>query len=80
MKDKYIFNRETLTYEIEKRTFAQFARRSGKFVLVAFGIGVVTWTLSYFNGIAEGQGWGGGIEITEDDCQKIENHESYELH
>ena len=51
MKDKYIFNRETLTYEIEKRTFAQFARRSGKFVLVAFGIGVITWTLSYFNGI-----------------------------
>lgn len=30
--------------------------------------------LSYLNGVAEGQGWEGCIEITEEDCQKIENH------
>lgn len=37
--------------------------------------------VAYFNGVAdESKGWQGCVEITEDDCQKIENHESYELH
>ena len=30
--------------------------------------------LSYLNGVEEGQGWEGCIEITEEDCKKIENH------
>ena len=31
--------------------------------------------LSYLNGVAEGQGWEGCIEITEEDCKKIESRE-----
>ena len=49
MKDKYIFNRETLTYEKETRSFAKFSKRSGKFLLAAFGVGTMAWALSYFN-------------------------------
>ena len=30
--------------------------------------------LSYLKGVEEGQGWEGCIEITEEDCQKIENY------
>lgn len=49
MKDKYIFDSETLTYVLEKRTFARFAKRSGKFLLAAFVVGGAAWALSYYN-------------------------------
>ncbi len=49
MKDKYIFDSETLTYVLEERTFARLAKRCGKFVLAAFVVGASAWTLSYFN-------------------------------
>lgn len=49
MKDKYIFDSETLTYVLEKRTFARFAKRSGKFLLAAFIVGGTAWALSYYN-------------------------------
>ena len=49
MREKYIFDRDSLTFVEEKRTTSRFFKRCGKFFLSAFVVGGAVWGLSYFN-------------------------------
>lgn len=67
MKERYIFDSEHLVYVKEKRTFAQFRNRSARFLMVAFSLGLVVWSLSYLNVIPSVQ----TVRLQKDEAQYI---------
>jgi len=49
MKERYIFDKDKLTYVVEKHTFANLYKRCRNYILAAMSIGLSAWLLTYFN-------------------------------